>query len=51
VQYVEKADDRHITDAAVTEFQCGDRTMRMIIVYKEGEGGQVYLAAAPSKKK
>src|SRR5262245_19706783 len=51
VQYVEKADDKHITDAAVTEFQFGDKTMRMIIVYKEGEGGQVYLAAAPSKRK
>jgi hypothetical protein len=50
VQYVEKADEKHITDAAVTEFQLGDKAMRMIIVYKEGEGGQVYLAAAPSKK-
>jgi len=50
VQYVEKADDKHITDAAVAEFQFGDRTMRMIIVYKAGEGGQIYLATAPAEK-
>lgn len=51
VQYVERADDKHITDAAISEFVWGDTAMRMVIVYKEGEGGQVYLAVAPSVKK
>jgi len=51
VQYWEKADDKHITDAAVTEFKLGDNAMRMVMVYKEGEGGQILLAPAPSTKK
>lgn len=51
MQYVEKSDDKHITDAAVAEFQLGDKTMRMIIVHKEGEGGEVYLAVASSRRK
>jgi len=46
VQYVERADDKHVTDAAISEFVLGDTAMRMVIVYKEGDGGQVYLAAA-----
>ncbi len=51
VKYVEKANDKHITDAAIAEFQFGDKSMRMMIVHKTGEAGQVYLAPAPSKKK
>ena len=51
VQYWEKAEDKHITDAAVTEFKFGDKAMRMVMVYKEGEGGQIILAQAPTKKK
>jgi hypothetical protein len=51
VRYVDKANGKHITDAVVSEFQHGDKTMRMVIVYKQDEGGQVYLTVAPSKKK
>jgi hypothetical protein len=50
MRYVDKATGKHITDAVVSEFQVGDRAMRMTIVYKEDEGGQVCLSVAPAKK-
>jgi restriction endonuclease len=51
VRYLDKANGKHITDAVVSEFQHGDKTMRMVIVYRQDEGGEVYLTVAPSKKK
>ena len=51
MQYREKAGDKHITDAAVSEFEFGGKAMRLVVVYKADEGGKVYLTTAPAKGK
>lgn len=43
VQYQDKNVDETITDAAYADMQIDDRTARVLIVYKEGEGGKVIM--------
>ena len=48
LQYQDKYADENITDAAVAQFQFGENSGKLMIVYKENEDGQVvYL---PDKK-
>jgi hypothetical protein len=49
VQYRDKAEDKPITDAALAEFKFGERVMQVMIVYKEGQGGQVLLVPKKAK--
>lgn len=44
VQYTDKEAGENITDAAVAELQFGEETGKLMIVYKEGEGGEVVYA-------
>ena len=41
IQYRDKDADENITDAAVAQFQFIENTGKIMIVYKEGEGGRV----------
>ena len=43
VQYQNKDDETNITDAAYADIKVGDNEARMMIVYKEGEGGKVVI--------
>ena len=43
VQYKARDDDENITDAAYADIQFGDKEARVMIVYKEDEGGKVVL--------
>jgi hypothetical protein len=43
VQYQAKDDDENITDAAYADIKFGEREARLMIVYKEDEGGKVVL--------
>jgi hypothetical protein len=43
VQYKDKNTDENITDAAYADLRIGDRTARLLIVYKEDEGGKVII--------
>jgi hypothetical protein len=49
VHYRDKDSDENITDAAVAQFQFGENTGKVMIVYKEGEGGRVVYV--PEKNK
>lgn len=43
VQYQAKDGDGNITDAAYADLKFGDKETRLMIVYKDGEGGSVWL--------
>jgi len=43
VQYQAKDGDENITDAAYADIKFGDREARLMIVYKDNEGGKVML--------
>jgi hypothetical protein len=43
VQYQSKGDDENITDAAYADIRFGEKETRLMIVYKEDEGGKVVL--------
>lgn len=43
VQYQSKGDDENITDAAYADIRFGEKEARLMIVYKEDEGGKVVL--------
>jgi len=49
VQYQNKDDGKNITDAAYADIKVGDNEARMMIVYKEGEGGKVIIIPNGSK--
>lgn len=49
VQYQAKDSDEHITDAAYADMKFGEKEARLMIVYKDGEGGKVVLI--PKKDK
>lgn len=49
VQYQNKDDEKNITDAAYADIKVGDNEARMMIVYKEGEGGKVIIIPNGSK--
>ncbi len=44
VQYQAKDGDGNITDAAYADIKLGDKETRLMIVYKDGEGGSVWLS-------
>lgn len=44
VQYQAKDGDGNITDAAYADIKLGDKEARLMIVYKDGEGGSVWLS-------
>jgi len=49
VQYQEGDSDGHITDAAIADLTLGEKEAQMMIIYKQGEGGQVLLVPRKNK--
>ncbi len=49
VQYQAKDSEENITDAAYADMKFGDNEARVMIVYKDGEGGKVVLIPKGSK--
>lgn len=47
VQYQAKDSDENITDAAYADIKIGDKESHLMIVYKDGEGGSVWLTPNP----
>jgi hypothetical protein len=43
VQYKDKGKDENLTDAAYVDLNLGDHSARMLIMYKEDEGGKVVI--------
>ena len=49
VQYQAADSDEQITDAAYADMRLGEKEARLMIVYKDGEGGKVVLIPKKSK--
>lgn len=50
VQYKDKGIDENLTDAAYADLTVGDHSARMLIVYKEDEGGKVVIVPQGKRK-
>lgn len=49
VQYQDKDNDKNITEAAYADMKLGDKEARMMIIFKEDEGGKVVLIPKGNK--
>ena len=49
VKYQASDNDKQITDAAYADMKFGETEARLIIVYKDGEGGKLVLIPKGSK--
>ena len=49
VQYHARNSEEHITDAAYADMKFGEKEARLMIVYKQGEGGKVVLIPKEDK--